>query len=56
MIKKRAKRLPSSFEKREKKKGGLREDRGQKITLSSQGFDLRHKMSIYKLKLGFLGF
>ena len=53
VIKKRAKRLPSSFEK--KKKKSLREDGCQKITPSSQGFDLIHKMSIYKLKLGVLG-
>ena len=43
MIKKRAKGLPSSFERRKK---GFREDGGQKITLSSSGFNWRHKMSI----------
>ena len=53
MIKKRAKGLPSSFERRKK---GFREDGGQKITLSTSGFNWRHKMSIYKLKLGFLPF
>jgi len=26
------------------------------MTLSSKSFNWRHKMSIYKLKLGFLGF
>ena len=43
--------LPEGFKKR---KMGFREYGGQKITLSSKGFDWRHKMSIYKLKLGFL--
>ena len=53
MITKRAKGLPSSFEKRKK---GFREDGGKKkITVSNQGFDWIHKMNIYKLKLGFLG-
>ena len=45
-----AKVLPQGFEKR---KQSFREDGGQKIILSIQGFDWRHKMSIYKLKLGF---
>ena len=50
ICKKCAKVLCQGFEKR---KQDFREDGGQKITLSNQGFDWRYKMSIYKLKLGF---
>ena len=51
MSKKCAKVLCGSFRKENQ---GFREDGGKKkkITLSSQGFDWRHKVSIYKLKLG----
>ena len=52
MIKKCAMGLPSSFEKRKK---SFREDGGQKITVSSQGFEWINKMNIYKFKLGFWG-
>ena len=52
ICKKCAKVLCGSFGKENQ---GFREDRGRKITLYSQGFDWRHKMRIYKLKLGFQG-